>query len=129
MAFGFLSIQQYIQLSNFSSGASLYFHCIAWCVTSFIRYLYIEKEDWVHSIIPSHKLKTTLSAGLTLCLYPLFAFPPFGYAMLLGEIIFACMAAGEIKNCHIIVTQPPYLKQNVFNKNFNYGKHMSLERA
>ena len=114
MAFGFLSIQQYIQLSNFSFGASLYFHCIAWCVTSFIRYLYIEKEDWVHSIIPSHKLKTTLSVGLTLCLYPLFAFPPFGYAMLLGEIIFACMAAGEIKNCHIIVTRPPHLKTNFF---------------
>ena len=107
MAFGLLPIQQYIKLSNASCCMSLYFHCIAWCVISFIRYLYIEKEDWVHSIIQTDRLKTTLSAGLTFCLYPLFAFPPFGYAMLLGESFFTCIAAGESKYCRIIVTLPP----------------------
>ena len=85
IAFGFVTIQLYMKLSNAVSALSLYFHCTAWCMTSFLRYLYIKHEEWIHSIIPSAHKQTIIVVALTLSVYPCLAFPSFGYAMVLGK--------------------------------------------
>jgi hypothetical protein len=85
VAFSFVPIQHYLKLSSAVNALSLYFHCTAWCVTSFLRYLYIDHEDLIQSVIPSLQRQSIIAVALTLIAYPCFAFPSFGYALSLGE--------------------------------------------
>ncbi len=85
-AFGFMATKQYLLLSNASSALSVYFHCTSWCVTSLVRYIYIEHEEWIHALIPSTKKQAITAVCLILIASTLCIFPLFGYAVTLGKM-------------------------------------------
>jgi hypothetical protein len=45
-------VTQIEKVMNLGSGLSLDFHVTSWCVTSVIRYVYIEHDEWIHGRVP-----------------------------------------------------------------------------
>ena len=81
----FFPLENYLRLINANSALSLYFHVTSWCVTSVIRFVYIEYEDTIHKFIPSLKRQCVLAVVFAIVAFPFFAFPTFGYAFYLGK--------------------------------------------
>ena len=85
LAFAFIDRNHYVLLSNGGNGFSLEFHCNCWCITSFIRYIYILHDDWIHSVIPNMKVQCALSIAGTFGLFIVLLLPQIGYAIYLGK--------------------------------------------
>ena len=85
ISFFFISTDKFISLANTSSGITLLFHCVCWCVTSVIRYFYIVHETWIHNVMPSHHYQCYLSIGFSFVMLFALLTPPVGFAVHLGN--------------------------------------------
>jgi hypothetical protein len=84
--FFFISPERFVSILNASSAAALFFHCICWCVTSIIRYMYIVHEDWIHSVMPKHQIQCYLTFACSFILFCALTFPVIGYGIFLGKL-------------------------------------------
>jgi hypothetical protein len=85
VGFPFFPLEKYFKLINANSSLSLFFHCTSWCVTSVIRFVYIEYEERIHKFMPSVKSQCVVAVAFAVVAFPFFAFPSFCYALYLGK--------------------------------------------
>jgi hypothetical protein len=88
VAFFFIPIYKFFIIANSSSGLSIYFHSVCWCMTSVIRYIYIFHENWIHSHIPNHKIQCLAAIGLTLTFCVFLSSPAFISAIYIGNYFY-----------------------------------------
>ena len=84
-AFGFLSSEKYVRLSNLTNALSVYFHGTCWLLSSMIRYLYILHNDWLFSKVPDLKNQCWIAIGLEIVLTFILMMPILVTAILLGN--------------------------------------------
>ena len=77
----FLPLEALLRWVNLNNGLSLFFHVTSWCLTSLIRYVYIEHEEWIHDVIPEVKRQCVLSVVVACVAFPVFSAPTVLYAI------------------------------------------------
>lgn len=77
----FLPLETMLKWVNLNNGLSLFFHVTSWCLTSLIRYVYIEHEEWIHDLIPEVKRQCVLSVVAAAVAFPVFVGPTVLYAI------------------------------------------------
>ena len=83
--FGFISLHQYIRVSNITNGFSVYFHGTCWLLSSLIRYVYIMHNDWLFSKFPDVKKQCWIALGFEIALGIMFMMPTLGTFIYLGN--------------------------------------------
>jgi hypothetical protein len=83
--FGFVSLENYVNVSNLTSAFSVYFHGICWMLSSVTRYLYIMHNDWLFSKFPDVKKQCWIALGLEITLTILIMTPAVWTGVLLGN--------------------------------------------
>ena len=89
IAFYFIPIDKFLIIANSSSGLSLYFHSVCWCMTSVIRYIYIFHDNWIHTHIPNHIIQCFAAIGLTFAFCVFLSAPAFVSAIYIGKRLLA----------------------------------------
>jgi hypothetical protein len=88
IAFGFISANKYVQLTNLMSSTSILYHCASWCLTSILRYIYIFHEDLIPNLFPNQNLQSFLGVTALLLFSTLLAVPILSVAFSLGKYFF-----------------------------------------
>ena len=82
----FLTLEALLRWVNLNNGISLFFHVTCWSLTSLIRYVYIEHEEWIHDVIPEVKQQCFLSVVAAAVAFPVLSAPSLLYAIFyMGE--------------------------------------------
>ena len=84
--FVLLPFKYFVQHLNVMNILHLFFLCSNWCVTSVIRYIYILHENWLHTLIPSPKLRCYTAIGFSLAFALLQCAPIAAVVFPLGEL-------------------------------------------
>lgn len=85
VAFHALNPQKYFPLHNFFTGSCLLIHCVCWCSTMVLRYLYVVHEEWVYGTVPDMKHQRLIALGLTASFVIIMFLAMVGTALIFGK--------------------------------------------
>lgn len=89
VAFVKLPFQKFILFFNFANIISLVFHLSSWCVASIIRYLYLNKEDWLFKTFPSQKTQRHIAMLASVVFSLLHILPIICVLIVFGKFLIA----------------------------------------
>ena len=81
-----LPFKTYVRLLNVLNLVHLFYLCSNWSVTSVIRYVYILHDSWLHTILPSPKIKCCLAIGFSVLFALLQSSPVVAVGLQLGKL-------------------------------------------